>query len=100
MSTCWLSFRLHDDQGYDKTYTTLQETVQELSQSQWWFETSSFYVFECEAGARKAAAAVKKVIRQDRDIVVVGSFGFKTCIVLSKCDDQDIFELVDFAKKL
>ena len=100
MSVCWVSFRLCDDAGYARTHEALAESLQRLSTSKWWFETTSFYIVDCPSGARGVTAEVTRILREDRDIAVVGSFGFKTCNVIGAVEDQDIFDLVEFAKKV
>lgn len=94
----WVSFRIHEDSDYSSTYNSLHDGLEALAGSSWWFETTSFYILEAKSYA-SVVKTVKESLRKDRDIAVVGSFNTKACTIIGRCEDQDIFDLVDFAKK-
>lgn len=101
MATYWISFRLKDDDGYEDAYEAFTDVMKKaLDQSTWWFETTSFYIADSEISLDGLAMRVKRAIRLDRDLVVIGMPGFKAGRVIGKCSDQDIFTLVPFMKKV
>jgi hypothetical protein len=94
----WISFRIHQDASYQKVYDALRLELCTIAQDRWWFETTSFFIIESESVAR-VIATVKSCLREQSDLAIIGSFYTKTLTVIGKCDDKDIFELVEFAKK-
>lgn len=99
--TYWLSFRIHEDAGYSDAYEALIASVKKhVTNGKWWFETTSFYVFGSTSTIDAIAASVKAGIRPDRDLVVIGKPDYKTGRVIGKCEDQDIFSLIPFMKKV
>lgn len=97
----WLSFRIKDDAGYADTYQALIDALKgAINTGSWWFETTSFYVFKSEHSIGDLANIIKKSIRVDRDLVVLGKSEFKAGRVIGLCEDQDIFTLVPFMKKV
>lgn len=100
MATYWLSFRIADDAGYSDRYDKLIETVKALKTgNNWWFETTSFFIFDSEHNADGIAASVKKAISPTVDIAILGMTDFKTARAIGAVKDQDIFTLVPFMKK-
>ncbi|MCA0058387.1 MULTISPECIES: hypothetical protein [unclassified Mesorhizobium] len=99
MATYWLSFRLQDDRTYNQRYENLTETVERLS-TKWWVEASSFIVFASEAGIDKIASEIADVIYIDTDLVIVGMPEFKSARLIGHHEDDDIFELMPFIKKV
>ncbi|MCR4265341.1 hypothetical protein [Nitratireductor sp. ZSWI3] len=99
MATYWLSFRLQDDSTYNQRYKDLTDTVQRLS-TKWWVEASSFIVFASAADIDKIASEIADVIYVDTDLVIVGMPDFKSARLIGHHEDDDIFELMPFIKKV
>ncbi|OJW75022.1 MAG: hypothetical protein BGO57_12925 [Sphingomonadales bacterium 63-6] len=101
MKTYFVSFRIADRGDNGPIYENLHKAVEELAgKGPWWFETTSFYLFNSELSAVRIAECLKKIIRPSMDILVVGSLTHKVGAVVGKCDDDDIFTLADFMKKV
>jgi hypothetical protein len=101
MKTYFVSFRIADIGNTGPIYRGLQDAIQSLAGSgPWWYETTSFYVFNSELSAAQIAAHLKSEIRPSMDILAVGSLTHKSGAVIGKCTDQDIFALAPFWKKL
>lgn len=101
MKTFWVSFRIKDDAGYDDAYKSLTDALQGVADATcWWFETTSFYIFNSEYSTDQVANHIKANIRPDRDLVVLGMPNFKGGRVIGHCEDQDIFRLIPDMKKV
>lgn len=100
MTVYWLSFRINADAGYDETYSNLADTIRSSVSGKWWYETTSFYIFESAISLDTLAQYIKMAIRADRDLAVLGMTSFDGGRVIGKCDDQDIFRLVQTMKKV
>lgn len=99
MTTYWVSFRIAKTGDYQSRYDALHESVQEvIHPGQWWMETTSFYIFESAKGADGIATHLKSAINPTHDLVLLGSMDKKICRVIGKNPDDDIYEIVDFAK--
>jgi len=99
MATYWLSFRLTDDRTYSERYKNLTDTVQNLS-TKWWVEASSFIVFASASSIDQIASAISDVIYIDTDVVILGMPEFKSARLIGHHEDEDIFELIPFIKKV
>lgn len=99
MATYWLSFRLQDDPTYSERYKNLTEAVRKLS-TKWWVEASSFIVFASPSSIDEIAASVADTIYLDTDLVIIGMPDFKSARLVGHHEDDDIFELVPFIKKV
>ena len=100
MDTYWLSFRIADTASYERRYEALISAIGQVAdQSCWWFETTSFYLFQSEHDIDAIAAHIGASINQSLDLVVIGKTDYKTGRVVGRCDDGDIFKLVPFMKK-
>lgn len=97
--TYWISFRLHDDNTYDKRYSDLVETIRKVS-STWWVEPSSFIVFGSEYDISTIAGSVKTAINPDTDMTLIGMPDYKSARLIGVNEDEDIVKLIPFVKKL
>lgn len=103
--TYWLSFRLHDSDGYEATYSqrlkALNDEIEAAcgNHNKWWFETTSFFIFASVETTDQIVTRIKRAIDTDVDLVVLGKTDYKTGRVVGRCKDQDIFTLVPFMKK-
>jgi hypothetical protein len=97
MSVYWLTFRIHDDAGYEHRYNALTGTVQAMS-SRWWTEATSFLLFESAHNLDQVAAKVKVAVGPS-DLVLIGMPEFKDARVIGPVKDQDLFTLMPFTKK-
>ncbi|NML95455.1 hypothetical protein [Novosphingobium olei] len=95
-----MSFRIHEDAGYNVTYEKLIAAVRKSVAGNWWYEPTSFYAFESELGISDLAATLKAAIRSDRDLIILGMPDFKSGRIIGKCDDQDIFKIIPFMKNV
>lgn len=100
MAAYWMSFRIHNDQGYTAAYEKLIAAVKKSVSGKWWYEPTSFYAFESEDNISQLAGQLKQAIRPDRDLIILGMPDFKAGRVIGKCDDQDIFSIIPFMKKV
>lgn len=104
--TYWLSFRLHDSGGYERTYDErLSDLTSEIkaasgNDGNWWFETTSFFVFTSAETIDTIVTRVKRAINLDVDLVVIGKPEFKAGRVVGKLVDHDILSLIPFMKKV
>ena len=104
MSVYWLSFRLKDSEGYERTYSKrLQDLDDEIkvscgNGSKWWFETSSFFIFDSQESLTTIVTRVKRAIDVDVDLVVIRLMNNQDGRVIGNCTDPDIFTLVPHLK--
>ncbi len=104
--TYWLSFRLHDSDGYERSYNErLNKLTAEIKAScgngsRWWFETTSFFVFASDEAIDTIVARIKRAIDTKVDLVVFGKTAYKTARAVGKLDDQDILTLIPDMKKV
>ena len=106
MSTSyWLSFRLHDSDGWEATYdqrrADLDEEIKLASGngSNWWFSTTSFFIFRSDESLDTLVTCVKRAIAESVDLVVIGMNDYKGGCVIGHVADKDIFALVPDMKK-
>lgn len=98
--TYWLSFRLHEDSGYESTYNKLQEAIKDSVNGKWWFETTSFFTFASNYSMNDLASKIKSSIRPDRDLVLIGMTDYKSARLIGKSNDRDIDQLIPFLKRV
>lgn len=97
----WLSFRIHNDSGYDAVYEDLREAIGSFAdKTTWWSETTSFYIFESDYSIGDIASGIKRSIRTDRDLVVIGMTNVKAGRVIGSVVDEDILSLIPFMRKV
>jgi hypothetical protein len=97
MAVYWISFRLHDDQSYQKRYDALYAAVQGIS-SKWWLDSTSFIVAESSASIDTLAGTIETVVGS-KDLVLIGMPEYKSARLIGETDDSDIFQLMPFVKK-
>lgn len=98
MAAYWISFRLADDRDYTQRYEALMEAIRQLS-TKWWTEPTAFIVFESASKIDAVATAVKQVIDEAVDIVLIGMPEYKDARAIGAIQDGDIFTLMPFTKK-
>jgi hypothetical protein len=100
MATYWLTFRIADEGDYGHRYDQLHQTVFELTGGgKWWVEPTSFYVFESTLNADQVAGRIKSCLDEDYDLALLGMPNFKTARAIGAVKDQDLFDLIPFAKR-
>jgi len=101
MAVYWLSFRLAEDSTYSERYTALNQAIDAMC-SQWWFDTSSFFVFESDLGIDQVAVNAKAAVNpsKGKDIVLIGMSEFKSTRLIGVPDYEAIFGLMPFTKKV
>jgi hypothetical protein len=104
--TYWLSFRLHDSDGYEKTYSArLTDLNAEIKAacgngSNWWFETTSFFAFSSAESIDTIVLRVKRAIAEEVDLVIVGMVNYKSSRAIGNLGDRDILTLMPSMKKV
>lgn len=99
MKTYYVSFTIEDDAGYAGRYEALMDLLKGYDNTIWWAETTSYVPFQSGKSASQIAADIKSVINATKDIAVIGATHYKTMLVVGASEDDDIYKLVDFAKK-
>lgn len=99
MATYWLSFRLENDATYALRYDALVETIRQQT-TKWWPETTAFFVFESGRTIDQIAESVAEVIDERCDVVLCGMTDFKSARLIGNNQDNDIFDLIPFIKKV
>jgi hypothetical protein len=100
MARYWLSFRLHDSDGWEKTYgdrlAALNAEIKAASGNgkNWWFETTSFFVFNSTETIGTLVTRVTRAIAVSVDLVVIGSNDAKTGRAIGNLQDRDILTLI------
>ena len=97
MAVYWLTFRLASDATYSDRYDALKESIRGMA-SAWWYEPSSFFLFESSEDIDRVAANVGSVINAAKDIVLIGMPDYKSARVLGASTDKDLFKLMPFTK--
>ena len=97
METYWLSFRLKDDQTYDRRYEALSQAIR-FRTDKWWIEPSAFFLFRSASTIDQLAQAVRDAIDPSKDLAIIGMSNIKACRIVGDNQDTDVFELVPFAK--
>ncbi|WP_445215571.1 hypothetical protein ACKWRH_24240 [Bradyrhizobium sp. Pa8] len=98
-NTYWLTFRIHDDATYEHRRDKLYEAIDNLS-SKWWLEPTSFIAFSSEQSADTIAARIKASFNPATDMALLGMTEYKTARLIGKSDDQDVYKLIPFLKKV
>lgn len=102
-TTYWLTFRLRDSGGWERTYhqrlADLDAEVKAAAGSDWWAEPTSFYIFSSEEGISAIVARVKRAIDEEADLVVIGMTAVKGGRIVGAVDDKDIYRLFPDATK-
>ena len=99
MAVYWITFRLEDDARYRERYDNLQQAINDLS-TKWWVDPSSFYLIESDLKIDQVAASLKNAVNVRTDIVLIGSPNTKHARLIGQTNDQDLFELMPFTKKV
>ena len=95
----WVSFRIHDDAGYEKRYDALIEAVQKNA-SLWWAETTSFFCARSSLDTDAFGAKLKAAINAKTDLVIMRKIGADSARYSGEIKDQDYFKFFPNAKKL
>lgn len=103
MATFWLSFRIeYKDVGgksYEDRYTALTDALAAV-RGNFWEETSSFMIFESDLPIAQIAARAKAAIAPTHDLFVIRELDKQSAIGCGCINDQDLFVLMPYAKKL
>ncbi len=99
MTTYYVSFTIADDAGYSQRYAALMDLLRSYDNTIWWDKTTSYILFRTDKSASAVASDVKSVINVSKDIAIIAAPHYKTMLVIGANDDDDIYKLVDFAKK-
>jgi hypothetical protein len=99
MAVYWLTFRLADDAGYSQRYDALISGINAIT-PKWWVESSSFILFESSKDIDGVAATARAAVSPSKDIVLIGMPDYKNARVIGPVQDQDLFALMPFTKKV
>lgn len=100
MATYWLTFRIADQGDYSGRYDALHHAVFEAAKGgKWWTESTSFYVFESPLNAQEVAAKIRGAINPQTDLALLGMPEFKVAKAIGAVEDEDLFNLIPFAKR-
>ena len=99
MATYWITFRLAENATYTRRYDELVNAVRLLS-TKWWVDATSFIVFASNETIDSVAETVQNAINLKTDIAVVGMPDYKSARLIGETDDEDIFALIPFIKKV
>lgn len=95
----WVSFRIHNDQTYEKRYDSLISAVQNNS-TLWWAETSSFFLVRSGDSLLGLGAKLVTGLRASTDILIMRQVGVQSAAYFGAIKDQDYFSFFPEAKKL
>lgn len=100
-----VSFEIHwdDSDTYNRLYKATQEAIKEgLSGSQWWAETTAFYVVDSQENSQQFASRVANSarLRKEKDRLLVINMNAEGGAAWGKFEDHTIFSLLPFVKKL
>jgi hypothetical protein len=104
MATYWMTFRLGDDDAakratYDDRRDALVDEIH-MRSSRRWEAATSFILFEASHDIGSLATACKAAINPNWDVVVIHELDKKSSVVVGKAQDQDLFVLMPYAKKV
>jgi hypothetical protein len=103
MAALWLTFRIADrtvgSLTYDDRLKALQEAVR-LRASKWWRKPTSFIAFESSEDIGTLASACKSAIAPSHDLFLIREMDRQSAIICGNNDDDDIFKLMPYLKKL
>jgi hypothetical protein len=103
MATYWITFRIADhnvgNRTYDDRYKDLQGAVR-LRASKWWIKPTSFIAFASEDAIGAIAQACKDAIAPMYDLFLIREMDTKSAIICGNNDDDDIYLLMPYLKKL
>jgi hypothetical protein len=97
--TYWLTFRIHDDAGYDDRRQALYDAIDKIADL-WWPEPTSFLLFRTEQNMAQVCAAVLRSINTKVDLAVVGMPEYKSMRAIGNLKHYDsLVALVPFVKQ-
>lgn len=73
METLWVTFRIKDDSTYSDRYSKLIEAIKHHCTGEWWYEPTSFWLFQSDSTKDQVAETIKKSISPQKDVALVGS---------------------------
>lgn len=100
MTSFWLSFRLHDSDGWEDTYNerraALYDEIETASGGgkNWWISTTSFIIFNSDETIDSMIFRVKRAIAEEVDLVVIGMNAFLGGWIIGNLEDADILRIV------
>lgn len=103
MTTYWITFRIADarvgTKTYEDRYNAFIEVIRSTATS-WWAEPTSFIAFSSEKSIEGIATACKAAIATTHDLFLIRVMDTKSAIICGKNEDQDIFTLMPYLKKI
>jgi hypothetical protein len=103
VAVVWISFRIANKtingQSYQDRLDALNDIVM-VSATTYWDVTTSFYAIETPSSAAQIAANVKAALEPSADIALVRAMDTKDAYIVGANNDDDIFALIPYLKKL
>ena len=103
MATYWMTFRIAerhvDGRDADDRRELLYETIRQLTNQKWWKEPTSFVLFRSDYGIDQIVGAIKPVISEVHDLVLMRDLDAKTARVVGAVDDTDLFDLMPYVQQ-
>jgi hypothetical protein len=101
----WLNFRFEDEEGVERKpkqkarYEALVEVVEEYAMT-WWRQSTSLYILDTDIDSDRLAPLFKDCINPECDFFMLGQLGKEEVRIYGRYNDDDIFKLIPYAKKL
>ena len=86
-----VTFRIAEDETYQKRYDALVDAVATITDGKVWGETTSFFAFEERDKTVDEVAAYLQLIgdlRREKDIVVVIDLDTRRKVIIGKLEDE------------
>lgn len=99
MAEFWISFRIDDDADYENRYTQLIASLLEGSK-RYWDETTSFIIMDHAVDIDDVARAAKNAVDERTDTVLIRQLDTKAARVVGVVNDQDLFALMPYCKRV
>lgn len=91
MSVYWATFRLSDmtvgGRNYDARYAALIKAVEGHRSTRWWYEPTSFWLFDSASTRAQIAASVKAAIAPTHDLFLIGSMEQTGATLVGKAEE-------------
>ena len=97
--TYWIAYRIALNEHHLERLADFIDALYQPTTATYWYETNNFKIFSSNLKISQIATKIKLAINTDKDTAVLGCTHHKSMRVIGKCDDQDLFSLVDFAAK-
>ena len=102
MAAYWITFRIaYESAGgrsYDDRYEAFTSAVV-ASASNYWAQTTSFYVIESSSSIDALTATLKREFAPSKDLFLIRQVDTKSARICGQNDDNDIFTLMPYLER-